>query len=106
MKLTNQLLLLVVFLLSICENGLTQRAKDGDYTVSTANNVLNAYTFLTVDAFVGASSITVNNNSLIGGVFGGALAPGDLIMIVQMQGATVNIDTGPVDFGFGIFNIN
>ena len=107
MKLTNQLLLLVIFFLSLTENGFGQRAKDGDYIASTSNNIVNAYTFLTVDASAGATSITVDNNSLIGGVvFGSALAPGDLILIIQMQGASVNIDTGPVDFGFGDYTIS
>ena len=63
----------IVFL---SNNSFSQRAKDGDYTASTAGNVVNTYTFLTADAAASASSITVSNNSMIGGVFGGALAAG------------------------------
>ena len=69
-----------------------QRGKDGSNTISTANTIVNTYTYLTANAVTGATSITVNSNAMAGGVFGGNLAPGDLILIVQMQGATINND--------------
>lgn len=74
---------------------LAQRDKDGSYIAPGGNTVVNTYAYLTSDAAVGASSLTVNNNAMTGGVFGGALAPGDLIMIIQMQGATIDINTWP-----------
>ncbi len=77
-----------------------QRAKDGDYTNLLSNNVVNSYTYLTANATAGGTSITVNNNSLLGGVFGSALATGDLIMIIQMQGVDMDVNTTPVvDWG-------
>jgi len=86
----NSLLLAVVLLYSLF--GVSQRGKDGSYTSSTANFVLNSATYLTANATTNSTSITVNSNSLTGGFFSGALAQGDLILIMQMQGATMDID--------------
>ncbi|WNG60199.1 tandem-95 repeat protein [Archangium gephyra] len=65
---------------------------DGNYTVTAANTVLNRYAVLANDAAAGATSIQVTNvadlNSPIGQL--GNLAVGDLLMIIQMQGATIN----------------
>lgn len=81
--------LLSFFLLVSCI-AFAQRSKDGAKIVSTANNIVNEYTTLTANAAAGASTITVANSTLnTNGRFPGALAPGDLIMIIQMQGATI-----------------
>lgn len=79
----------------------SQKGKDAAYnTVSGLNTVVNTYTRLTADAALGATSITVNNNAMSGGVFSGNLAPGDLILIIQMQGASMDIDATPTtDWG-------
>ena len=90
---STKILLLAAFCVGIIQFGYSQRAKDGNLTVSTTNNIVNTYTYLTANASVGDVSITVNNNAMAGGVFGGNLAPGDLIMIIQMQGARMNNDT-------------
>ena len=79
----------------------SQRAKDGNYTVTAANTVINTYTTVTANATVGSNSVTVANNALTGGVFSGALAQGDLVMIIQMQGASLNINTDPSDGDWG-----
>lgn len=84
--------LLVVLLLGMTQFSYSQRGKDGSPTYTTANNIVNTYTYLTANAALGATSITVNSNAMSGGVFGGNLAAGDLILIVQMQGATMNND--------------
>lgn len=68
-----------------------QRAKDGSLNVTSANNVLNTYTHLTATPGAGVTSITVANNSMNGGAFTTNLAAGDLIMVIQMQGAGVDI---------------
>jgi len=69
---------------------MAQRGKDGAKTVSAANIIVNEYTTLTANATAGATSITVSNSSLnTNGRFSGALAPGDLIMIIQVQGTTI-----------------
>ncbi len=81
-----------------------QRAKDGSYTVTGAAEVLNTYTNLTVNATAGATSISVANNAMTGGAFGGTpLQQGDLILIVQMHGATVDVNFFPVVAGWGSY---
>src|SRR5689334_2429819 len=68
----------------------SQRGKDGAKTVSGANTMVNEYTPLTSDAAAGSSTIYVANCNLnSGGYFSGPLAPGDLIFIMQAQGATI-----------------
>ncbi len=74
---------------------LAQRGKNNDFTVSTSPYVVNAYTTLSTDAAAGATSISVASSALTGGFFTTALAAGDLVMIIQMQGASVNINTTP-----------
>jgi gliding motility-associated-like protein len=74
---------------------LAQRGAFGDLTVSVQNEWLNTYTHMTANANVGATSISVSNNALSGAMFSGNLAQGDLILIIQMQGATVDINTWP-----------
>ncbi|MFN6015306.1 MAG: hypothetical protein ACK47F_11500, partial [Flavobacteriales bacterium] len=83
------LLLLVPFM------SFSQRGKDGSYTVTSTGVNVNTYTTLTANATAGATSITVANNTLSGGPIWPTtnLAPGDLILIIQMQGASMNIDT-------------
>ncbi len=63
-------------------NTFAQRGKDGIQTVSVANTILNTYTSLTSDATAGSTSLTVTNNLNV--------QPGDLLFIIQMQGAKVN----------------
>jgi len=69
-----------------------QRGIDGNRTINAAGAIVNEYTTLTANAAAGATTITVaasglNANSRFGA--GNTLAPGDLIMIIQMQGATI-----------------
>lgn len=69
-----------------------QRGKDGDVSTSSiVGGIANAYTFLTTDASAGSSALTVNSNTLNSGFFSSNLAPGDLIMIIQMQGVETNV---------------
>jgi hypothetical protein len=63
----------------------------GSGTITGSNIDLNTRTHLISDATLGSTSITVNNSSLSGSVFSGNLSSGDLILIIQMQGATINI---------------
>jgi len=79
----------IFFVLLIIVNcTFAQRGKDGAKTV-TATEVVNAYTTLTVNASIGNTSLTVANSSLITN-FSSVLTAGDLIMIIQVQGATIN----------------
>lgn len=68
-------------------NALAQRGKDGAKTISTTE-VVNAYTMLTANANAGATSINVASSSLSTN-FTTPLSQGDLIMIYQVQGASV-----------------
>jgi uncharacterized repeat protein (TIGR01451 family) len=64
--------------------------KDGDLTVTAANTIVNKYGFLAVDAPAGASMIGVNNPGGANGLDLAALTPGDLILIIQMAGASID----------------
>lgn len=67
-----------------------QRGKDGNTTINTANKIVNEYTTLTFDATTGATTLNVAASSLnANNRFSGNLAAGDLIMIIQMQGAKI-----------------
>ena len=103
MKTINGIILLIALMAS--QISYTQRAKDGDYIASTADNIVNSYTFLTADAALGTNSILVDDNAMIGGVFTNDLAAGDLILIIQMQGADIAVSTGTVDNGFGNYTV-
>ena len=81
----------------ISAKGYSQAGKDGSVTISSST-VVNEYTYLTTTASAGATSVTVANSSLnANGRFSSALSSGDLIMIIQMQGAELNGSTEPWD---------
>ena len=83
-----------------------QRSKDGNYTVTGAAEVLNTYTNLTVNANASNTSITVASNTMNGGAFGATpLQQGDLILIVQMHGAAVDVNFFPVVAGWGNYTV-
>lgn len=88
-----------LFVLMFSFNSSAQRGKDGNLNVTGSNTVLNTYTHLTATPAAGSTSITVSNNSMNGGAFTSNLAAGDLIMIIQMQGASVDINNWPVISG-------
>ncbi len=76
----------------VSASSFSQRAIDGNKTINAANTIVNEYTTLTVNATAGATTINVaasglNANTRFGA--GNSLAAGDLIMIIQMQGATI-----------------
>ena len=62
---------------------------DGNPTISAANTVVNQYTRLAANAAQNATSITVTSVAALS-AGSDALATGDLVMVVQMQGATIN----------------
>ncbi|MGL5890215.1 MAG: hypothetical protein ACRC3B_10035, partial [Bacteroidia bacterium] len=68
-----------------------QQGVHGPRTVTAANTIVNEYTPLTANAAAASTIITVTNSTLNGnGRFAANLAPGDLIMIIQIQGVTLN----------------
>ena len=102
-KLPKNLLLLILLLSGVA---YAQPGKDGDVTITDVNTVLNRYTRAAVDITAGSTAITVtnindlnrNSPSYLPGGFvtnnsgfvSNALSPGDLIIIYQAQGATID----------------
>jgi len=69
--------------------------KDGARTVTAANTIVNRYSALVADAAAGTSAVTVNAMSDLAtdlGSDGGLqpLAVGDLLLVIQMAGATID----------------
>ena len=84
-------LLFCLFIFSFVLHSFGQQGKDGDRTIAAANIIVNEYTALTADASIGSTQISVSSNNLnTNNRFPSALAAGDLIMIIQVQGATVS----------------
>ncbi|MEZ4221550.1 MAG: MYXO-CTERM sorting domain-containing protein [Polyangiaceae bacterium] len=79
---------------------LTEAAlgQDGAVTVAAANAVLNEYGVLQGNVAAGATSLTVTNIANLNSTTFGALAAGDLVMIIQMRGASINT-TDSVNYG-------
>lgn len=89
-------LFITVFIVITSINLFAQRGKNGTPTIPTTNTIVNSYTTLTNDVNTGAVSLIVGSNLLNTSSFmSGNLAAGDLIMIIQMQGASVNGVMGP-----------
>ena len=74
-----------LFFLSIF-SAFSQKGKSGAGNI-VISNVVNAYTALGADAFTGNTTINVTSSA--------GYAVGDLIYIIQMQGAAVNSFTNP-----------
>jgi gliding motility-associated-like protein len=81
---------LILFFLSLIVTGVkAQKGKNGPLVVSTAT-VVNEYTSLTVNASSGNTTIHVANSGLNqNSRFSANLNTGDLVMIIQVQGATI-----------------
>lgn len=86
-----KLVLIPLLLLTI--NVFGQRGKNGSYTVTALNTQLNAYTTLSANVSAGATTLSVASNALTNTFFTASLAAGDLIMIIQMQGAYIDVDS-------------
>lgn len=64
--------------------------KDGAKSILSGTVILNEFTTLTSNASIGATTISVAASSLnANNRFSSGLSAGDLIMIIQMQGATI-----------------
>lgn len=72
--------------------------RDGANTITTAGTIVNAYGVLAADATVGASTLTVTSLASLATAGQAALAQGDLILVIQMAGATMNT-TDTADYG-------
>ncbi|MGB3947028.1 MAG: gliding motility-associated C-terminal domain-containing protein [Bacteroidia bacterium] len=92
-----------LFIFYLLSNSLfAQRGKDGNVTINTFNRIVNEYATLTADASVGDNILTVSASGLnTNNRFASTLTSGDLIMIIQMQGATI---LGAPDTTYPIFS--
>lgn len=88
------LFLSTVFIACVSTFSFSQRGKDGVGNVSAANTQVNTYATVTA---TGTNTVTVSNiATLTGGIWPStAIAAGDLIMIIQMQGASMDVDVTP-----------
>ncbi|WP_224245435.1 Ig-like domain-containing protein [Hyalangium gracile] len=68
---------------------------DGDFTVTVPNTVLNRYAVLAADAAAGATSVQVTAATDLEDPNFGPLEAGDLVFIIQMQGASIDTSDGP-----------
>ncbi|MCB9571896.1 MAG: tandem-95 repeat protein [Kofleriaceae bacterium] len=64
--------------------------EDGTGTIAIANTVVNAYASLAADAASGDATITVDDATLLTTAALGPVGRGDLLMVIQMQGATIS----------------
>ena len=80
-----------------------QEGKNGALTVTAANTVLNQYAVLGANVSAGATSFSVTNIADLSSSFG-ALAAGDLVMLYQAQGATIDT-TDTASYG-AVTNLN
>jgi hypothetical protein len=87
----NYLRILLIFALISGTQLQAQKGKQGSVSISSTNVDVNTRTYLMSNATSGATSINVQNSALSGPNFVGTLGAGDLILIIQMQGATMNI---------------
>lgn len=91
MKKKNLLIAVFAVFSGIAEQSFAGQGFHGAKTVTTTNTILNEFTTLTANAAQGATSITVASSSLNANArFPANLAAGELVMIIQMQGVTMN----------------
>lgn len=91
LKNTQKTIALLAFVLTVSNTVVAQPGIKGAGNITGTNVDLNNRTYLTANVNSGATSITVNSSSMIGGNFATGLSAGDLILIIQMQGASINI---------------
>ncbi len=72
---------------------------DGDVTIGGAGTIVNQYTTLKTDATAGQTSITVNSVAALKS--SKDLAAGDLVLVIQMQGATLDTTLPDTNAGWG-----
>ena len=73
------------------QQAAAQAGKSGVGTIATTNAIVNEYTALTANATTGATTITVASSSLnANNRFAAPLAAGDLLLLVQPQGAAIS----------------
>ena len=97
---TQRAALLLALLLVFGPRVQAQQGKTGVGTITAAGTVVNAYTSLTANAVAGTTSLAVANSALTGGAFGGiGLTTGDLVLVIQHQGASITTAIASSAFG-------
>src|SRR5580658_2333111 len=87
---TNVFRLFLALFIFYGQQGYAQPGVDGAKTISATGTVVNEYTSLTANATAGNTSLTVAGSSLnTHNRFTASLAQGDLVMVIQMQGAAI-----------------
>lgn len=85
-----KLLILILAVAGIVSSAFSQKSKHGSKIISSTE-VVNEYTSLSGDATSGDLTISVANANLNdNGRFSGNLEEGDLLFIIQVQGASIN----------------
>ncbi|MFN3317042.1 MAG: hypothetical protein ACK40K_09540, partial [Raineya sp.] len=96
------LYILSIFLSLLPNKTIAQFGKNGIGLVNAPNTILNQYTTLQTNVSVGANTITVNNIAELNNP--NPLERGDLLLIIQMQGASIRSDN-TIEYG-EILNYN
>jgi gliding motility-associated-like protein len=79
-----------LFFMAVANSVFAQRGKDG-VPVATNTIIVNEYTTLTANANTGSTSLNVANSSLnMNNRFTNNLQKGDLVLIIQMQGVSID----------------
>ena len=92
--------LIPFFLLFITMQLIAQPGKQGTFTVVSNNTIVNEYTTLSQDAKTGDNLIDVVNSTLnSNNRFSNVLSAGDLIFIIQLQGATIKTNVNDSTWG-------
>lgn len=74
----------------------TALGEDGALVVSTQNTVLNGYSALAADAAAGTSTLVITSAGQLDlPAPMGPAGPGDLVLVIQMQGAVINTSNSP-----------
>ena len=83
-------LLVWLFLLLFLPDTYAQQSKQGSANISTAK-IVNEYAYLTTDAKKGTALLKLNNAQLNSNSrFASNLSPGDLLFVLQVQGAIIS----------------
>lgn len=82
--LKKSLFILITLALNAVQALHSQPGKNGSYTVSSTNQILNKYCPITTNISSGSNTLVVVNSTML------AICPGDLIMVYQAQGASIN----------------
>ncbi len=91
---------IVSWLLLLPVIAVSQPGFHGAATIATPNTIVNEYTSLTTDAATGATFVTVSSSALNSNSrFAGALQAGELVMLIQMQGASIDNSISALSWG-------